>query len=137
VTSRADRIEAYEQSVIYGYGGNDQITSADGHDTIYGGPGDDVIRSGRGRDVITPGPGNDFVDADGGADVIYAADRQRDTIYCGTNEDRANPEGDVVFADHIDWISRDCEQVFYVPDAERANLQIAISPEGTGGPTQS
>ena len=41
-----------QDDLVYGFAGNDQITSGDGVDTVYGGAGEDSIDSGDGNDIV-------------------------------------------------------------------------------------
>ena len=65
---------------------------------------DDVLRGTRWADVICPGPGSDRVLAGLGRDLVLVGDRTRDVIRCG-------PGRDQVFADRLDLVAHDCEQV--------------------------
>lgn len=55
---------------IYGYGGNDDITTANGNDSVWGGDGDDTINTSGGNDVIYGGDGDDQLDAGAGRNVL-------------------------------------------------------------------
>jgi Ca2+-binding RTX toxin-like protein len=90
---------------IYGTGGRDVICARPGWDRINALGGNDTIRAGSGNDTVDAGKGRDSVSGEGGADVIIAQDGERDVIDCGT-------EGDVVVADRVDRVARDCERVF-------------------------
>jgi Ca2+-binding RTX toxin-like protein len=59
------------QSGIFGYAGNDSITTGSRQDTIGGGAGDDVIRSGGDVDRISADEGSDQVFGEEGNDIIY------------------------------------------------------------------
>jgi hypothetical protein len=65
----------------------------------------DQICGRRGRDLIHPGPERDVVEAGDGNDVIFARDNYADRISCGRGRD-------LVVADRIDHVGRDCERVF-------------------------
>ena len=107
-----------EPSTISGLGGNDVLRGSNGADTIDGGAGDDDIDAGYGDDTITGGPGRDRISADlrsGGCgplwcdlpfgnDTIYARDGEADSISCGSGQD-------TVYADAVDVVAGDCEQV--------------------------
>jgi Tol biopolymer transport system component len=56
------------------------------------------------RDIIDARAGRDHVRAGAGADDVHARDGARDTIACG-------PGADTVFADRLDVVARDCEDV--------------------------
>ena len=72
--------------LLNGRGGNDRLLGRAGNDRLFGGAGRDVLDGGAGHDRIT------------------ATDRARDTIRCGGGRD-------VVVADRIDAVARDCERV--------------------------
>jgi Ca2+-binding RTX toxin-like protein len=54
-----------------------------------------VLTGGKGRDTLDGGPGNDR---------IFAVDGAVDTVRCGSGKD-------VVTADRVDKVARDCETV--------------------------
>jgi Ca2+-binding RTX toxin-like protein len=89
---------------INGTPARDLICARAGWDRINALGGDDVIDAGSGNDTIDAGKGRDRIVGGAGADVILAHDGQRDTIDCGT-------EYDVVLADRIDQVAKNCEQV--------------------------
>lgn len=59
---------------IYGYGGNDDITTADGNDTVWGGDGEDTINTSGGNDVLYGGNGEDQLDAGAGRNVVQGGE---------------------------------------------------------------
>lgn len=98
---------------LHGGPGDDLMAGRQGNDTIYGGTGDDRITGDRGNDRIFGGPGNDtifgnigydYVDGGRGNDRINMIDKTADRIRCG-------PGRDIVFADPIDRVHKDCESV--------------------------
>ncbi len=100
---------------INGRGGDDGISGGDGEDTVSGGYGNDSVSGGPGNDQLagdaiggTPSGtgtfGNDRVSGEDGDDDIGARDGRVVYIACG-------PGTDTVFADDIDRIARDCENV--------------------------
>ena len=84
-----------DDDVLDGGPGADTIRGRRDHDVLRGGPGDDRLFAGDGKDVVAGGPG---------ADLVFARDDLRDTIRCGSGQDR-------VQADERDLVSRDCELV--------------------------
>ena len=80
------------------------ICGRPGKDVIDGRGGDDRIEAGSGDDTVRGGSGRDRVDGAGGADTIRVRDGRRDTVFCGS-------ERDVVVADRLDRIARDCESI--------------------------
>ena len=89
---------------LRGLGGNDVLRGFGGNDTLLGGAGNDRIYGGPGNDQILGGPGKDVLYGDAGNDTISARDGTRDTIFCGAGRD-------IVIADKLDSVSRDCEVV--------------------------
>ena len=75
--------------------GNDEIHTLGGNDAVDAGSGNDTLDGGKGRDLLLGGDGYD---------TIFARDGARDRIRCG-------PQYDLVFADRIDRVSRNCERV--------------------------
>lgn len=96
---------------LYGFEGADELDGNDGNDSLFGGPGPDRLGGGRNRDLLHGGPGPDRFIGGGGRDTILARDGVRDTIACGTNGPTNRPELDVVYADRVDRVARDCERV--------------------------
>ena len=73
-------------------------------DILRGTPGPDVLRGLGGADLLVGGRGPDRLLAGAGNDVVRARDGVRDRIACG-------PGRDLVVADRVDRIARDCELV--------------------------
>ena len=93
--------------------GNDTLFGGDGPDCVFGGTGDDVLHGGDGSDLIGLfcfefifDTGNDTMLGGAGADEIISFDGGRDLVVCGSG-------GDVVYANRLDRIAKDCERVFY------------------------
>jgi len=104
-TPRADLLRGTPYlDVIRGLGGNDRIWGGNGHDQIEGGAGNDVLDGGRYGDTLVGGPGRDRISGGLGPDLIEVRDGERDVVRCGRGDD-------VVFADRLDRVAKDCEQV--------------------------
>ena len=84
--------------------GDDRVRAASGADNIQGGQGNDELDGGDGDDRINGGPGLDTIDGNTGWDAIISRDREVDRIRCG-------PGRDIVWADDIDVVARDCEDI--------------------------
>ena len=96
---------AAEAARVVGGSGDDRLVGTPGADTIDGLGGRDRIFGLAGADFLHGGPGRDTIDAGGGADqVAVAYDGARDVVSCG-------PGADLVNADLLDVIARDCELV--------------------------
>jgi Tol biopolymer transport system component len=89
---------------INGTAGRDLICARAGWDRINALGGNDVVDAGSGNDTIDAGKGRDKVMGGDGADVILVHDGERDTVDCGSGTD-------VVLADPIDVVAKNCEQV--------------------------
>ena len=79
-------------------------TRTRGGGRIDGTPFPDRICGRAGADLIHPDDGNDAVAAGAGTDVVFARDGRADRVSCG-------PGRDLVFADRMDKVFRDCERV--------------------------
>lgn len=96
---------AAEAARVSGTGGDDRLVGTPGADTAFGLGGRDRIFGLAGADFLHGGPGRDVIDGGPGADRIAVAyDGARDVVRCG-------PGVDVVNADFLDTVSRDCELV--------------------------
>ncbi len=73
-------------------------------DVLNGFGGNDVLEGGGGDDILTGGSGNDILKAGPGSDTVRARDGSRDTVDCGAGRD-------LVLADRVDRVARNCEQV--------------------------
>jgi len=112
-------------SSFVGGPGADRLTGFDLDDRIDGGAGADRLVGGYGHDRITGGPGRDTILGDTndacswaecrppyGNDRIDAVDGERDQIDCGVGRD-------VVRADRVDVVARNCEKVVRVKPKRR------------------
>jgi Ca2+-binding RTX toxin-like protein len=116
---------------LFGKGGDDYLDGDRDNDQLHGGPGDDVLAGRRGNDAVYGDEGNDRITGDRGRDRLFGGPG-KDTIYGnydsdridgGPGDDRINvvhggrdvvvcgPGEDVVFADGIDVVAKDCEDV--------------------------
>ena len=69
-----------------------------------------MLTGGPSADVLDGGPGRDRISGEGGGDTIGARDGERDAISCGANAFGRSGR-DVVHADRLDVVARDCEVV--------------------------
>ena len=84
---------------VYGFGGDDTITSGAsgdllkggaGNDILFGFGGDDHLDGGIGADILTGGAGSDTIDGGDGDDQIFAAEdgtAESDTVNAGAGDD--------------------------------------------------
>jgi arylsulfatase A-like enzyme len=93
--------------------GWDDVHAGPANDVVLAGPGGDRVWGGDGNDSLSGGPGNDRLRGRAGADRLFgeegndaiaASDAARDDVVCG-------PGRDVVLADRVDRVARDCEVV--------------------------
>jgi len=73
---------------LVGDADRDRLLGGDGYDRLTGGRGADRLEGGGGRNAYDAGPGNDRVDARNG---------RRETVICGSGEDRVRADA----ADHL------------------------------------
>ncbi len=97
-------VDGFGEDLLEGGDGHDRLAGGEEADVLGGGRGDDLVRGGGGRDQIFGGPGRDRIDGGIAKDGIYVADGERDVVACG-------PQFDVVVADRLDVIGRDCELI--------------------------
>jgi Tol biopolymer transport system component len=102
---------------LLGGGGRDWIDGGAGADVLEGGgdwdrllgrAGADTLRGGGGPDWLLAGTGHDRVDGGAGNDQIVVRDGRRDWVRCGAGR------GDLVVADRLDVVARDCERIVRV-----------------------
>ena len=90
---------------VYGYAGDDEITTLGGDDTLNGGDGADTIKAGAGNDTIFGGDGADTIKAGAGNDTTHG-DAGNDTISFGTGEDDVfGDEGNDIINDNSSNLS--------------------------------
>ena len=91
--------------VVTGTAGDDRLVGTPRADVLRGLAGSDRLVGGRGADFLEGGAGRDMHDSGVGDDRVAASyDGARDVVRCG-------PGLDVVNADLVDAVARDCELV--------------------------
>jgi Ca2+-binding RTX toxin-like protein len=65
------RYANFRDQVLYGTGGNDNLTGGFGNDRLYGFDGNDTLHGGYGHDRLYGGIGNDHLYGDDGNDTLY------------------------------------------------------------------
>jgi len=96
--------------------GNDTVTGGDGGDRLVGGEGNDTLHGSAGNDSISGDGGVDFLDGGAGADRLFARDKLAETVWCGSESDRAQ-------VDVSDQPSDACEHVDYGPAGQVGPLR--------------
>ena len=71
-------VGGYDNDVITGSNGADDIIDYGGHNVILAGGGDDRVEGGSGIDTISGGDGMDLISGNGGDDIIFGADGNDD-----------------------------------------------------------
>jgi dipeptidyl aminopeptidase/acylaminoacyl peptidase len=94
---------------LYGGAGDDLLVGS-GKDRLDGGPGDDELWGHSGEDRLVGGPGRDYLSGGRGRDRFFVRDGERDIVSCGSTAATTGP--DRVWADRVDYVSRDCELVY-------------------------
>ncbi len=84
--------------VLSGGGGDDYVDGGDGADRLLGGSGDDHVVGGAGLDELVGGTGNDLLEGGDGSDLLYG-EEGNDTLLGGAGQDRLDGgAGDDVLA---------------------------------------
>ena len=108
----AAHVEIGGNDIMFGGAGDDRMFGSAGRDTLAGNEGDDTLVGGVGKDVLIAGAGNDTLrggagknsyNAGSGNDRIFAANRRRENVSCGSGRDTVN-------ADQADRVNG-CERV--------------------------
>lgn len=86
VTGDAPNMGPFLSSGIFGFGGDDIITTGSRVDTVNGGLGNDTIRGGGDTDWLAGDEGNDRIFGDGGNDTIFGVDDD-DELHGGGEND--------------------------------------------------
>jgi Ca2+-binding RTX toxin-like protein len=114
-TGPDDLVGTEKSDVIHASGGNDYVSGLEEADLLYAGAGDDTVVGRDGNDRIHGNPGSDTLFGNEGNDTIDSAgDGVRDIVKCG------HGEADTAYVDEIDWVKKNCENVFLRLSAESA-----------------
>ena len=76
-------------TVLFGFAGNDVLTGNSGNDTLFGGDGQDALTGNAGNDRLDGGDGNDTIYGFDGADTIEGGSGS-DTLYLTATSDDLN-----------------------------------------------
>jgi Ca2+-binding RTX toxin-like protein len=87
-------LNATDDLLVFGSGGQDLINSGDGDDTVFGGTGNDTIQTNDGDDDLQGGEGNDIL-IGGAGDDTFTGGRGADTILGGAGDDLVDDLGPV------------------------------------------
>ena len=95
-TEENDNLRAYSfsnDSLLYGYGGNDNINATNGNDQLSGGNGNDILRGGAGDDtyIYGLGDGSDNIHDTGGNDkIVFSEGINQNNLYYLVEQDSSN-----------------------------------------------
>ena len=102
-----DLVGTDQEDVIHASEGKDYVSGLAAGDVLYAGTGDDTVVGRDGYDRIYGNAGTDRLFGNHGNDTIYSAgDRRKDFVKCGQGE------ADTAYVDEIDWVKKNCENVF-------------------------
>jgi Ca2+-binding RTX toxin-like protein len=107
-TSEADDLVGTDKDdVIHASGGADYLSGLAAPDLLYAGAGNDTVVGREGNDRIYGNSGSDTLVGEDGNDTINSAgDGVKDVLKCGQGD------ADTVYVDKIDWVKKNCENVF-------------------------
>ena len=103
---------------IEGEGGDDTLTGGRGWNGLIGGTGNDTIKGGPGRDIVFAEDEVQQKTTGENAQVEVNGNPQKDTITCGRGTD-------TVYADRIDKVAADCEQVEQKVEPDEPDIPVA------------
>ena len=89
ITGNAPVSGTFLSAGIFGFGGDDDITTGSRADTVNGGQGNDTIHGGGDADFLSGDEGNDRVYGEAGADTLFGAERD--------DELRGGSENDIIY----------------------------------------
>ena len=102
-----DLVGTDNEDVIHASGGADYVSGLAGPDLLYAGAGNDTVVGRDGNDRIYGNAGTDTLYGNNENDTINSAgDGVRDVVKCGQGKK------DTAFVDEIDWVKKNCENVF-------------------------
>jgi Ca2+-binding RTX toxin-like protein len=114
-TSGADDLVGTDKDdVIHASGGADYLSGLAAPDVLYAGAGNDTVVGREGNDRIYGNTGSDeLFGAEGNDTIDSAGDRVKDVVKCGQGD------ADTAYVDKIDWVKKNCENVFLLVREER------------------
>jgi hypothetical protein len=114
-TSGADDLVGTDKDdVIHASGGADYLSGLAAPDVLYAGAGNDTVVGREGNDRIYGNTGSDeLFGAEGNDTIDSAGDGEMDVVKCGQGD------ADTAYVDKIDWVKKNCENVFLLVREER------------------
>jgi Ca2+-binding RTX toxin-like protein len=115
-TSGADDLVGTDKDdVIHASGGADYVSGLAGPDLLYAGAGNDTVVGREGNDRIYGNTGSDMLFGNQSNDTINSAgDGAKDVVKCGIGKN------DTAYVDKIDWVKKNCENVYLLVRAGSA-----------------
>jgi Ca2+-binding RTX toxin-like protein len=109
-----DLVGTDQEDVIHASGGADYVSGLAAADVLYAGAGNDMVVGREGNDSIYGNTGSDTLVGEDGNDTINSAgDGVKDVVKCGQGNT------DTVYVDKIDWVKKNCENVYLLVRQER------------------
>ena len=109
-----DLVGTDKDDVIHAGGGADYVSGLEASDVLYAGAGNDTVVGREGNDHIYGNTGSDELFGEEGNDSINSAgDQTKDVVKCGQGD------ADTVYVDKIDWVKKNCENVYLLVRQER------------------
>jgi Ca2+-binding RTX toxin-like protein len=122
-TSGADDLVGTDKDdVIHASGGADYLSGLAAPDVLYAGAGNDTVVGREGNDRIYGNTGSDELFGEEGNDTIDSAgDGVKDVVKCGQGD------ADTAYVDKIDWVKKNCENVFLLVRSEEPSSKDPTS----------
>jgi Ca2+-binding RTX toxin-like protein len=109
-----DLVGTDKDDVIHASGGADYVSGLAAADVLYAGAGNDTVVGREGNDRIYGNTGSDTLVGEEGNDSINSAgDQTKDVVKCGIGKN------DTAYVDKVDWVKKNCENVFLLVRQER------------------
>ena len=115
---------------LYGFGGNDVMSSYGGDDFLDGGKGNDRLYAGEGNDTLIGGTGNDYLEGAQGSDTYFfnkgdGTDTIFDYANCGSNDVDTIRFGDGVTQEDISFLMKNGNLSIQYSSSDTINVLYA------------
>jgi Ca2+-binding RTX toxin-like protein len=119
-----DLVGTDKDDVIHASGGADYISGLAAPDLLYAGAGNDTVVGRDGNDRIYGNTGSDTLFGNESNDTINSAgDQTKDVVKCGIGKN------DTAYVDKIDWVKKNCENVYLLVRSEEPTSKEPTSWE--------
>jgi Ca2+-binding RTX toxin-like protein len=119
-----DLVGTDKDDVIHASGGADYISGLAAPDLLYAGAGNDTVVGRDGNDRIYGNTGSDTLFGNESNDTIDSAgDQTMDVVKCGIGKN------DTAYVDKIDWVKKNCENVYLLVRSEEPTSWELASTE--------